>query len=212
MTRILIIGASRGIGRAATDEALARGHTVRAMARSVTDLVARPGLEPFAGDATDAAMVAAALEGMEAVLLALGIPKTAGSVLRPVQLFSRATAVLVAAMEARGPRRLVAVTGLGAGESRAALSGIERLGHDAVLGRIYADKTRQEAIIRASGLDWTILRPGILTNGRRSGRARVLVEPREWRNGLVSRADVAAVMLRALEDGAWIGRTPVVVT
>lgn len=185
---------------------------MRAFARHAAALAVRPGLEPFAGDAADPEAVAAALAGIDAVLLAIGAPRTPRTVLRPVTLFSEATRVLVAAMEARGPRRLVAVTGLGAGESRAALSRIERLGHDAVLGRIYADKTRQEALIRASALDWTILRPAILTDGRRSGRARVLVEPAEWRNGLVSRADVAAIMLRAVEDGAWIRRAPVVVT
>ena len=52
-----------------------------------------------------------------------------------------------------------------------------------LLKRVYDDKDVQEWIIRSSGLDWTIVRPGLLTNGPATGRYRVLTAPKEWRFG-----------------------------
>src|SRR5262249_46209469 len=62
-----------------------------------------------------------------------------------------------------------------------------------ILRRIYADKDAQEWIIRRSRLDWTIVRPTILTDGRRTGAYRVLVDARDWRSGFISRADVGGL-------------------
>jgi putative NADH-flavin reductase len=207
---VLVIGATRGIGRAAVAQALERGHRVRAMARHSDRLdLEHPALKAVSADATDHAAVARALAGTDAVIQALGIGVRARSVLRPVTLFSDATRVLVAAMEAAGPRRLVAVTGFGTGDSAAALSRPEALGQGLGLGRIYADKTRQEAIIRESSLDWTIVRPAILTGGPPTGRYRVLSLASTWRNGLIARADVADFLVGALQDPPHVRRTPV---
>ncbi len=68
-------------------------------------------------------------------------------------------------MRAKGTKRLIAVTGFGAGDSR----GHGGILYDAVLfplvlKRVYDDKDIAEQIIKASGLDWTIVRPGALTN------------------------------------------------
>ena len=79
------------------------------------------------------------------------------------------------------------------------------------MGRAYADKTRQEALIEDSALDWTIARPGILTSNRRTGRYQVLTEPATWRNGMISRADVAHFLIHAAEDGTFIHEAPVLV-
>ena len=80
-----------------------------------------------------------------------------------------------------------------------------------MLGRAYDDKDVQERIIKQSDLDWTIVRPGVLTNSAHSGRYRVLYEPREWRNGVISRADVADFVVRAIENEEMIGKEPVLV-
>ncbi|MEM9343766.1 MAG: NAD(P)-binding oxidoreductase [Pseudomonadota bacterium] len=207
---LLIIGATSGIGARTRETALARGHQVRAMSRSAADqLEPAEGLEPFPGDATNADDVARAVAGVDAVIVTLGIRERLAMIWEEERLFSDATQVLLPAMEAAGVKRLIVVTGFGAGRSRAAMSTLESLGHKAILGRPYADKDRQEAMILESPLDWTIARPVILTNNKATGKYRVLREPSEWRNGLISRGDVADYLVKAAEDALDI-RTDVV--
>jgi putative NADH-flavin reductase len=207
---LLIIGASKGIGRCAVDHALERGCSVRAMARSADEMdVEHERLEKFPGDATDRDDVTRALEGVDAVISALGLPAGLTRLLRPVTLFSRATEILVDAMEDNGPKRLVVVTGFGAGESRNAMNAVEELGHHVLLGRAYADKSVQEKIVQRSSLDWTIARPTILTNGPATGTYKVLTDPKSWRNGLISRADVAAFLVARALDRQHLHEAPV---
>ena len=210
MAHVLIIGASRGIGLAAVNRALACGHQVRAFARSA-DRIRRsdPNLEKFTGDALDSGDVARALDGIDIVIQALGVAAGPDMILGPVRLFSKSTSVLVPAMQEAGVTRLICVTGFGAGDSRASLGCLQAMGMRLFLGRAYDDKSVQEALIRESGLDWTIARPVILTNGPHSGRYRVLLDQKEWRNGLISRADVAEFLVDQIEDESFIGKTPV---
>lgn len=209
--RLLVIGASRGIGAEAVRYALTCGHEVRALARSAGVPPEEPGLKRITGDATDLADVAPAIEGVDAVLMCLGIPKRAGALARPTTLFSKATEVVLEAMQATGVRRLIAVTGFGAGDSRAAVGRIMGLPFEAVMGRAYADKSRQEVLIRNSGLDWTLVRPGILTGGAMTGRYRMLTDPHDWRLGLIGRRDVAHFMVRAAEAGSHVHEAPVLI-
>ena len=160
----------------------------------------------MAGDALKAEDVAAALEGVDAVIYALGIKEGLSMLWQEVTLFSRSTEVLLEEMPKAGVRRLLVVTGFGAGRSKSAMSRIERMGHRAVLGKPYEDKDRQEEMLVASDLDWTIARPVILTNGAQSGRYKALGDPDTWRNGLISRADVACYLLDAIENDEDIRR------
>ena len=211
MARVLIIGASKGIGLETTRQALEAGHRVRALARSaVASESSNPDLEKIRGDALDRRDIAAALDGIDVVIQALGV-SSLGDLFRPVSLFSDATRVLVSAMEGQAVKRLIAVTGFGAGDSRASIGCLQRLPFLMVFGRAYADKSVQEQLIKDSSLDWTIARPGVLTNGRRTGRYRILDEPSEWRNGIISRADVADFLVRQIEDGTWLRKAPVLV-
>ncbi|MEX5728068.1 uncharacterized protein Ga0609869_001421 [Rhodovulum iodosum] len=210
--KLLVIGASHGIGLETVRYALQRGHEVRAFARSAqTIALDDPKLDKHAGDALNAEDVAEAVKGVDAVIVALGLPKTMQAMIKPTTLFSDATRVVIAAMAGSGVRRLLAVTGFGAGDSRARLSTFESIPFRAILGRAYADKGVQEAMIRESGLDWTIARPGILTNRPPSHSYEVLVEPESWRNGLISRGDVAHFLVHAAEDGGHIGEAPVLI-
>ncbi|PWJ21271.1 NAD(P)-dependent oxidoreductase [Jannaschia seohaensis] len=208
---ILVMGATSGIGKLAVEEALGRGLPVRAFARSADSLQRTDLLEPWPGDARSAEDLAEALAGCRAVIYALGIRERLAMLWETETLFSDSTRLLIPAMEAAGVTRLVAVTGFGAGRSRAAMSALERLGHGAVLGRPYADKDRQEELIVESDLDWTIARPVILTNGRAEGPIRALDDPATWRNGLVPRAGVARYLVDAVEQGLHI-RQDVVLT
>jgi putative NADH-flavin reductase len=207
---LLIVGASKGIGLETTRQALEAGHHVRALARSSAGIaLSDPNLEKVCGDALKAEDVNAALTGVDVVIQTLGVG--VGDLFRPVRLFSDATRVLLAAMKAKGVKRLICVTGFGAGDSRASISALQRLPFEIVFGRAYQDKSLQERLIKESGLDWTIARPGVLTNGPRTGSYKVLSDPAQWRNGLISRADVADFLVRQIADPAYVREAPVLV-
>jgi putative NADH-flavin reductase len=208
--RVLIMGASRGIGLEATRQALKAGHEVRAMARSVDGIhFSDSKLTKVRGDAVNSQDVNAVLSGMGVVIQTLGVGF--GDLLRPVHLFSDATRVLIEAMRTHGIKRLICVTGFGAGESRVSIGYLQRLPFLMVFGRAYADKSLQERLIEQSGLDWTIARPGVLTSGPRTGRYKILTEASQWRNGLISRADVAEFLVRQIEDQTYVRQAPVLV-
>lgn len=206
--KLSVIGASRGIGRKVVDEALERGHSVIAMSRSASAMgVVHDGFTALDGDATNATDVAQAIEGADAVILTLGVPKDV-RILKPTTLFSDATRTLIVAMDEAGIKRLITVTGFGAGDSKDKLSTPERLTQKAFLGRAYVDKDLQEQLIRDSDLDWTIARPGILSDNRKSNAYKVLVEKETWRNGLINRADVADFLVSTAENASHIHQTP----
>ena len=208
--RVLIVGASKGIGLETTRQALQAGHDVRALARSATAIaISNPSLEKMRGDALKTADVEAAVVGVDAVIQTLGVGL--GDLFRPVHLFSDATRVLIAAMRSQGVKRLICVTGFGAGDSRASISCLQRLPFQIVFGRAYDDKSLQEQLIKESELDWTIARPGVLTNGPRTGRYRILSEASQWRNGTISRADVAEFLVRQIGDQTYIRKAPVLI-
>lgn len=211
MARVLIIGASKGIGLETMHQALEAGHWVRALSRSVAASgLSNSNLEKIRGDALDRRDIAAALHGIDVVIQALGV-SSLGDLFRPVSLFSEATRLLVSAMEGQAVKRLISVTGFGAGDSRASIGCLQRLPFLMVFGRAYADKSVQEQLINESSLDWTIARPGVLTNGRRTGRYRILDEPSAWRNGIISRADVADFLVRQIEGRTYLHKAPVLV-
>jgi putative NADH-flavin reductase len=213
MAKVLIIGASRGIGLETVKAALLAGHNVRALARSAARIpIQNPGLEKVTGNAVDSSTIRSTVEGVDVVVQTVGVDIAPRSIFERTTLFSQSTRILVDAMKAAGVKRLIAVTGLGAGDSR----GHGGLLYDAVvfplfLKRVYDDKDVQEWIVRSSGLDWTIVRPGLLTNRPATGRYRILTAAHDWRFGLISRADVADFIVRQVDDRALIGATPLLI-
>ncbi len=93
--------------------------------------------------------------------------------------------------------------------SRAKLGPLQAIFFQLLLGRAYDDKNVQETIVRRSGLDWIIARPVILTSGPKSGRYNVLCDPKDWRSGTISRADVADFLVKQVQDRTCLGKTPV---
>ena len=173
MTTLLIIGASSGIGLATTKLALQRDHSVIAFSRSADSIpLQHDKLRKVVGDARKSDDVRRAISGADVVVQALGVPANARMLTGPIDLFSSATATLLPLMKEAGIRRLISVTGFGAGESRSAITPLQRLGFDLVFGRAYADKDIQEKSIVQSGLDWTIVRPGVLTVALQPTRLR----------------------------------------
>ncbi len=213
MAKVLIVGASRGVGLETVKAALAAHHGVRALARSAASIrIQDPSLEEVSGNALDSTTIRSALEGVDVAVQTVGVDIAPRSIFERTTLFSQSARIMVDAMKIAGVRRLIAVTGLGAGDSR----GHGGLIYDSVvfpllLKRVYDDKDVQEWIIRSSGLDWTIVRPGILTNRPAIGRYRILTAAEDWKFGFISRADVAEFIVRQIDDRKLIGTTPLLI-
>jgi putative NADH-flavin reductase len=139
----------------------------------------------------------------------LGLPLNFQLITDPINLFSSATRILITAMENTNTRRLIAVTGFGAGDSYQAINCFQKLPFEILFGNAYRDKSIQETLIKSSNLDWTVVRPGVLTNQRFKGSCRVRLNPSEWRNGIVSRAAVADFIASSIDDPEMIGAEPV---
>jgi uncharacterized protein YbjT (DUF2867 family) len=205
--RVLIVGATGGTGRQLVSQALERGHDVRAFVRAPNRLgIQHQRLTLAQGNVLDYDSVQAAVRGQNAVLSALGHKRW----LYPNRILSTGTRHIVRAMEVHGVRRLVCETALGIGDSRGG-AGLYYTLFVApfILPFYFRDKERQEAIIRASSLEWVIVRPGMLTDGPARGVYREGVRVGHWlRTCRISRADVADFMLRQLTEDTYLHRSP----
>ena len=204
--RIAVIGASQGIGYELLKMALEEGHEVTALLRNPSKLsISNSRLKIVKGDILDAASATAVTSGQDAVCVCIGIPPTR----KPVNVFSRGVQRVLAAMDRGSHQKLIAVTGIGAGDSKGHGGFFyDRLINPLLLGTIYADKDRQESIIKASNVEWLIVRPGFLTNGPRTGKYRAINNLSGITAGKISRLDVADFMLKQLAAPTHFGKTP----
>ncbi len=206
-TRVLIVGATGGTGRQLVAQALERGLTVTALVRNPARLtIAHPQLTVVRGDVLDSGSIEAAMRGQEAVLSALGHKRY----FPPNRILSEGTRNVLRAMEAQGVRRFVCESSLGIGDSAGRLGVYYTFFTiPVVLPFYYWDKARQEKIIAASPVEWVIVRPGLLTNGAKSGRHRhgPRIGSLFW-TMRISRADVAEFMLDQLESDAYLRTAP----
>lgn len=167
---IFILGATGGSGRAIVDELLAHGHRVTAASRHATTLADASALTRVDLDAMDIVAVRAAVAGHDAVVVTLGISENPlavrlrGSRSTDDAVRSTGTRHVVAAMQHHGIRRLVVQSSYGVGPTRDRLPWVQRQFFRFVLAPQIADTERQEAVVRASNLDWVIAQPVTLTD------------------------------------------------
>ncbi|MGY3449932.1 NAD(P)-dependent oxidoreductase [Bradyrhizobium sp. USDA 4353] len=205
---ILVLGATGGTGRLIVRDALARGHHVTALVRSPDKAGDLQGAQLIVGDARDEATLRKALKGQDAVISSLG---TALSPFKEVTTLSTSTRALVKAMKAENVARLVAITGIGAGDSRGHGGFVyDRLILPLLLRNVYADKNRQEAIIRDSGLDWVIVRPTMLNDKPGGQTVRALTDLTGVHGGTIARADVARFVVDQVNDDSFLRRSPLI--
>ncbi|MFD1148324.1 NAD(P)-dependent oxidoreductase [Saccharothrix hoggarensis] len=195
--RITVLGAGGGTGSKIVELAREAGHEVTAIVRT------RNGRDAVA-DVMDPDSIGPHLAGADAVVSAIG----ARSVRKPTSVQTDSTKALVVAMKAHGVRRLVVVSN----------SGMITDGDDAltrylvkpilrrVLRHPWGDMARMEDVVRASGLEWTIARPPRLTDGPRTDTFRTAVDTTVRGGSTVSRADLAALVLRCLADPGTAGK------
>jgi putative NADH-flavin reductase len=199
---LLIVGATGGTGQQLVTQALQRGHQVTALVRKEPSGAPRPGLTTVLGNVLDASSLDRAVHGQDAVVSALGHKQF----FRPTRILSEGTRNLIGAMRRHGVRRFVCETALGISDAWWQMGLAYTLFvRPVVLPLYFWDKVRQEAVIRASELDWTIVRPGALTNGPKRGQYRHGPRVGHWlRTVRISRADVAAFMLDQLTDNRYV--------
>jgi putative NADH-flavin reductase len=200
--RLFILGATGGIGRQLVDQALERHHQVTAFVRSPQKLAAaRDGLTVIRGDARNADAMREALAGHDAVLSTLWPPGPSRNTIT-----SDSARAIVAAMQTAGVRRLL-VVGVAALFPDIGMFG--RVLRNTLLRNIADDSAEMEQIVKATRLDWTIVRPPRLTNGARTehyGVADDHLPAGAGTNATVSRADVAHFMLNEVEQPGHMRR------
>lgn len=202
--KIVILGSTGGTGRCLVEQALSSGHEVTAFARNPSNvLVHHERLSVLQGDVLDVATVEAAVRGQQAVLSALGVGLAGGK-----RVLSSGMKNVVATMQKFGVRRLIVESSYGVGDSLQDTSWTMRLVFLSLLRSTYEDKAREDEIIRASNLDWVVVRPAALTNGPRRSQYRAGDHLGLGFGARISRADVAEFMLRQLSDDTWVRRFP----
>jgi uncharacterized protein YbjT (DUF2867 family) len=201
--RILVLGASGGVGRLVVEQALGHGHDVTALVRDPERFDLRHAhLTVVAGDVTDPEPVRRAMEGADTVISALG---SRGE--RPVNVYSDGIAITIRAMTARGVRRLVVVSSSGVGADPSGLSLAARAMRKLPNMRpVYEDMERMEGDVMLSDLDWTIVRPAALTDGPFTGIYRIVEGHSVPKGSKISRADVAALLVKCATGSLKVRR------
>lgn len=200
--KLVVFGANGPTGRLLTQLALDEGHDVVAFTR-------HPGVFPMkhrrlevaGGDVHDAAAVAAAIDGVGAVVSTLGVPfaKT------PIDVYSAGAANIMSGMHAAEVKRFVCVTSSAVGPHPEPLGGFvfEKIMQPYVVNKlgktVYDDMRRMEAMVSASDLAWTIVRPSGLFEASAVSAYDVAIDYIGHR--FTARIDLADCLLRqALSD------------
>lgn len=199
MASIIVIGGAGKLGRAVTEEALRRGHSVTTHVRSRAKAADLPsGVSIIEGDGRDRASLAAAIPGHDAVVV------TGGGRSDPVS--SDIVKAAIAAMQQAGIRRLIAVSAYGAVDPR----GFYGWMLSTMTPKLASDKQQMEAALRASGLDWTAVRPPVLNDGPASGELEARAGAVLRGMPAISRADTAAFIIDEIEKPGFVGAAPVI--
>ncbi len=204
--RLAILGATGGIGGHVLNWAADAGHPVHVLARRAAAVPRRPGVTVTEGDATDPDAVAETLASADAVLSALG-PRGA----RTPHLLATAAAATTQAMAKTGTHRLIGVSAAGAFiKEDPEAGGLVKLILPRLFAQQFADTRAMEQVIRASRLDWTLVRPTRLVSTPARGAYRI--RPDYPPPGLtkISRADVAQFMIKALLDASYVRESPAI--
>ncbi len=213
--KIALIGATGFVGAAVLDEALSRGHQVVVLARDPAKIATRPGLEVVKADAYDAASVAAAVKGSDAVISAFNPGWTDPEIKAH---FLAGAKAIDAGVRASGVTRLLVVGGAG---SLYVAPGVQLIDTPQFPKEYFegADGARQllgfyrDGSVGA-GLDWTLLSPPVmfsahapLAHAPRTGKYRVGGEAPLMDGAVpagISEADLAVAIVDEIEKGAHV--------
>lgn len=196
--KLMVFGATGGVGREVVKQALERGYEVSAFVRKPAKLaLTDSSLSVVEGDVLNADFVSSSLVGHDAAVCALG-----GAM--KDNFLSKATSVIGKSMEERGVKRFIVNSSMGVGDSAQQLTLAAKVFVKTVIRAAIAEHARQEDIVKVSSLDWTIVRPGGLGNGEKTEQYKTSSDPSETLGGTVARADVAHFMLEVLAEGSYL--------
>lgn len=206
--KLLVFGASGATGIQVVEQALILGYAITAFVRDPGKFgIKNVNLAIVQGDILNEADVRSAFDNHDAVICCLGTsPNKVGTVR------SDGTANILRAMEKTNTRRLVVQTSLGYADGKATLDRspwiFKHIIVPLLLRKAFEDHERQEEIVRRNPVDWTIVRPGGLTNGERTGQYRHgFAYDDESIKSRISRADVADFMLKQLNSKEYSRKT-----
>jgi putative NADH-flavin reductase len=205
--KVAIFGASGRTGLLLTERCLAAGHEVTALVRTPAKFRFRDQVRVVLGGAFDAAAVRQTVEGAEVVLSALGARS-----LRREEVLERAVPLIVAAMRQTGVRRIVALGSAGALEDSLKKQPawrrwfVKNIVYNTFLKWAVASQVSQWKTLAASGLDWTMVMPPMLTEGKARGKYRVDGEALPRGGSRIARADVADFMMQQIASPTWVGK------
>ena len=202
MMKVLVLGATGMTGQHAVRLLLKRGDQVTAFARTPSAVPERERLRVVQGEARDATSIARAVEGQDAVISVFG-PRS----LKKDDLQETFMRNVVAAMTNAGVKRLVNLSAWGSGDSRPHMTFTFKILRYTLLKNVFDDKERGEAILVASDLDWTNVRPGRLTNEPPAGGVRASLDPAGLKP-VLTRADLADFMVDEIHANAWVRKSP----
>lgn len=206
--KLVIFGAAGGTGRIVVEQALAEGYEVTAFDRHPAALnIEHPKLKLVQGDVFKSDDVEKAVEGQDAVICVLGVPPTV-----TIPVCSAGTENIVEAMQKYGVKRFICQSAFAV----AALDGewtevpwmVPLLTLSPKVKAMFADKVRQEKIVRQSDLDWIIVRPARLTNGPGTGHYTSGDPLHIGMNAKITRADVADFLLKQVSDNTYVHSAP----
>jgi putative NADH-flavin reductase len=204
MKRLLILGATGGTGLQLVSQALEAGNEVTAYVRDAAKLeVKHERLRVVVGPIVDEARpFREAMTGQDAVISTLG----RGLSLQSEHVIERCVPPMLSAMKSHGVGRLIFTSAIGVGDAYSEAPLLSKLVIRVLLKDIYPDKLIGENLVRNSDLEWTIVQPAGLTNGRLTRRYRAAEHLRHRMVATISRADLAHFLLSQLEDRVYVRR------
>jgi putative NADH-flavin reductase len=209
--RVAVFGASGRTGGLLVERCLAVGYEVTALVRTPAKFAWRDRVRTVEGSVFDAEAVRRTISepgsGAEVVLSALGARS-----LKKEDVLERAVPLIVEAMRAAGVRRIVALGSAGALEDSLKKQAawrrwlVQRVVYNTVLKWAVASQIEQWEVLAGSGLDWTMVMPPMLTEGKARGKYRVDGEALPRGGSRIARADVADFMVAQVEGKEWVGK------
>ncbi|HEY9087995.1 MAG TPA: SDR family oxidoreductase [Anaerolineaceae bacterium] len=206
--KLTVFGGTGRTGQLVVEQALAAGHEVIVLARNPEKVaIQHPALEIVQGDVQDAAAVERALSGADAVISVLGPTSN-----EPVFAVSRGMQHILAVMQRQGTRRLVISAGAGVGDPQDAPGLFNHLMNfllKTVAKNVYLDMQKTVDLVRASTLDWTVVRVPMLVDGSQTGSVKAGYVGKGM-GPRITRADMAAFLLRQVEENGYVRQSPAI--